>query len=447
MTGQLKAIDGAANAPAYAFGSALDYGMYYASSQLKFAAGSGGSSTFVMSGTGSYLGTGSGAWFPVNGNTSSPALSFYTDQDTGISNPSTNNLSLVTGGTERVRVDSSGNVGIGTTTPYYRLQVLGAVNSTTSPFNATFTDSASYAADVGGGLSFGGYYNGSSTSNFAGIRGGKENGTSGNSAGYLALYTHPDGGDPTERVRIDSTGNVGIGTTSPTAALSVRGDGILMLKGADPTAPVSAPFLTAPVATGYSSEPVYSFWYQDSLGISNPANNEIAVVTTNSERLRIDSSGNVGIGTTAPGAKLQVVGEVRTTDSSGNGRLWGQGRPGATRYGTSGVNSGLCTNGSITFGLSYIAVSWEGAAAACPVGTWVCTAAERGSGSCDTARPDSTVDGVNAAGATLNQNANNHIAWVADVGSATTTATAIGENGTTYDTTFPSNNYAVWCCN
>ncbi|TSD04842.1 MAG: hypothetical protein Greene07147_896, partial [Parcubacteria group bacterium Greene0714_7] len=47
--------------------------------------------------------------------------------------------------------------------------------------------------------------------------------TSANYAGFLGLYTVPNGGAMTERVRIDSAGNVGIGDTTPTNKLDVAG--------------------------------------------------------------------------------------------------------------------------------------------------------------------------------------------------------------------------------
>jgi hypothetical protein len=60
--------------------------------------------------------------------------------------------------------------------------------------------------------------------------------------------------------------------------------------------------------------------------------------------------------------------------------LWGQGRPGIVVKDTSGE----CTVGDLKISRSIPSVEWEGAAASCPKGWWVCTADERGTGTCGT---------------------------------------------------------------
>jgi hypothetical protein len=81
-----------------------------------------------------------------------------------------------------------------------------------------------FSQDVGAAITFGGYYSGVARQYFAGIRGDKENGTSGNIAGVLKLTTTDAAGTLSERVRITSAGYLGVGTTAPASKLSVSGN-------------------------------------------------------------------------------------------------------------------------------------------------------------------------------------------------------------------------------
>ena len=123
-------------------------------------------------------------------------------------------------GTTAVTIDASQNVGIGTASPAVKLHVSGA--SVTNPagqagayLNAILYDTSAGAINVGGGLGFQGNDGVNSGVIFSTINGSKENATSGNYAGYLGFNTRANGGSLTERMRIDSSGNVGIGTASP----------------------------------------------------------------------------------------------------------------------------------------------------------------------------------------------------------------------------------------
>jgi hypothetical protein len=102
-----------------------------------------------------------------------------------------------------------GIVGIGTTSPVLPLDLVhdGVTVNGIGKSHIRALDSSATAQDVGGAILFGGkgdsvpnYYN------FAAIKGGKENGTSGNYAGYFAVYTRPHGGDLTQQLKISSTG-------------------------------------------------------------------------------------------------------------------------------------------------------------------------------------------------------------------------------------------------
>ena len=142
----------------------------------------------------------------------------------------------------------------------------------------------------------------------------------------------------TERVRIDTNGNVGIGTTAPSERLHVQGNvrfsGALMPGGNSGTSGqvlVSQGTGTAPVWQSLSSlvnawllngNSITSAWDGSSgnfLGTTNAQPLVIATTNTttpqpiqfwtnNTERVRITAGGNVGIGTTNPLATLHVAG-------------------------------------------------------------------------------------------------------------------------------------------
>jgi hypothetical protein len=120
---------------------------------------------------------------------------------------------------------TSGSVGIGTASPQSRLEISEANRAnSTNIANVGIYTSSTQNTDVGGTIAFGGFFSGSALAPFASIRGGKENSTSGNYAGYLAFQTIPNNGSLTERARITSAGRLLLGTTSEsTFILDVNG--------------------------------------------------------------------------------------------------------------------------------------------------------------------------------------------------------------------------------
>jgi hypothetical protein len=133
--------------------------------------------------------------------------------------------------------------------------------------------------------------------------------------GALRIITGGGGGSGgAEAMRIDSSGNVGIGTTSPNRILTVQ----------------SSVGTVAHFDSTNSSGSGGGISLADANTTSNyvrvrAVGNDIQFTSGNAERVRIDSSGNVGIGTDSPARELDVVGDIgyngqiKPTDTGANG--------------------------------------------------------------------------------------------------------------------------------
>jgi len=119
---------------------------------------------------------------------------------------------------ERLRIDGSGNVGIGITSPTTLLHING------SSATLTIADSASYAAGVGGKLSLHGNYRSVGDITEGGyIKASKTNSSNGDYGFDMVFATSNYTAGVAERMRITSTGNIGIGTSSPNTFLHISG--------------------------------------------------------------------------------------------------------------------------------------------------------------------------------------------------------------------------------
>jgi hypothetical protein len=210
---------------------------------------------------------------------------------------------------------STGNVGVGTTSPLGRLHVQNSGNSATSADNSSIYVSATNRTGYVQLDSVNGA-NGSSSVIFS--AGGTEQGRILYKAdsNYMWFSTAT-----TERMRIDSAGLVGIGNSAPAYRLDILQavDGVSGINVRNTSAGTSARAVVllsqdtnvAASAIWVNSSLNTNFAGASSLNLYNGLNAPIGFFTGGTERIRIDASGNVGIATTSPSTygKFAVVGD------------------------------------------------------------------------------------------------------------------------------------------
>ena len=190
-----------------------------------------------------------------------------------------------------------------------------------SSLNINIRTTNAFGTDIGGAIGLGGLFNSTAGTEYGVIAGKKENSTINNLSGYLAFYTRGGLTDPIERMRITSTGNVGIGTGSPTQKLHVVGNSlfntnIVTQRSTAATGSVYYGFENnAGVFKGYFG---YGGSQTNRMVLSNSVAGDVLFVTSNSFTsqvlLRLDTTFKVTIGNdVAPTEVLHVVGNGRFT--------------------------------------------------------------------------------------------------------------------------------------
>jgi hypothetical protein len=299
----------------------------------------------------------------ITGTAATPSYSFNDNGNRGMYAAGTGALAFSTSSLERMRVDANGFVGIGLPNPAYTLDVGGIIRSnayyvvqayssngyspTAEPFSPGIVMGNDYTADGSAVIV------GMSPRNTAADYQRAYMGATAVNAGFTpAIFFMQQTGATTynETMRIHSNGYLGIGTTAPAALLDVfstgsTGSAIIVPRDTAANRPSGTNGMiryntnsnrfeafqngvwldivstgggssdnlgnhTATTAilavSGTAATPGYTFASDPDTGMWNVGANQIGFSVGNNERMRIDSSGNVGVNVAAPISRFQV---------------------------------------------------------------------------------------------------------------------------------------------
>jgi fibronectin-binding autotransporter adhesin len=278
--------------------------------------------------------SGSGAYNAIlTGATGANLLAFRNaitpSADSWITYLNGNDLRFYNNGADRITFQNSGNVGIGTTSPTQALHVAGtglnaggySINS-----NLVLRDTRTQAAGIGSGIGFESVYSDAGlVTSVGGIWVSKANATSGNYAFDMKFGTRTAGsGDISTRMTILSSGEVGIGDTSPAALFTVGSGDLFQVSSGGNVTLATAPTTSAgtyTILTRNSSTGVVESISSTLMPSGSGTTNYVARWTgTNTLGIGTlyDNGTNVAIGSTAPFASNTATGSLWVGTPAGN---------------------------------------------------------------------------------------------------------------------------------
>ena len=237
-----------------------------------------------------------------------------------ITNTIANSVMMGPSNTAKLTINSSGNVGIGTTTPGYKLSVIGGggANDYTGQFVSALNSTALSLQNTGtGGLN----WSAASVGNVSGRQGNFEIGRPGVSIPFI----------------INSSGNVGIGTTTSSEKLSVYGNLLLTATGRIYMPNTAAIYSRNAANTFYA--PIFALDASNQLNIGETTSSlatPLRFFTSGSAtpNVTINTLGNMGLGTTTPGSRLSISGGASI----------------GANYGVAAPTNGLIVEGTVGIG-------------------------------------------------------------------------------------------------
>ena len=232
--------------------------------------------------------------------------------DTG----SDGHFKVTTEGTERVRIDSSGRLLVGHSSPAGDNNMFEVATTYGGRIGFVRNDTSTSEGNNLGMLCFYGNDSNGTYQESARIEVSDDGDhATDDKPGRIEFKTSADGGSsPIERMRIDSSGRVGIGTSSPSVELSIAGSDpqLCLWEGSDGDSSSKVQLGTG-TAQGF---------------INIQKGDGTRTVQINSDGDSFFNGGDIGIGTSSPGVKLDVAGDcnfandkVKAFTSSGHGEI------------------------------------------------------------------------------------------------------------------------------